>query len=94
MRYLVNLVAFWHVAAEVRETQGGPLEEMDDLFNSGRFAWEKQPRGVKFDFLVSRFENPPAVIHTTTAGPEQDDIELESMDGNTITNTITNGAAV
>lgn len=92
MRCLVNFFAFWHVAAEVRETQGGPLEEMDDLFNSGRFAWEKQPRGVKFDFLVSRFENHPAVVGNTAAaaGPEQDDIELESMDGN----TITNGAAV
>ncbi|KAK4074042.1 hypothetical protein Trihar35433_3516 [Trichoderma harzianum] len=89
---MLNFFAFWHVAAEVRETQGGPLEEMDDLFNSGRFAWEKQPRGVKFDFLVSRFENHPAVVGNTAAaaGPEQDDIELESMDGN----TITNGAAV
>ncbi|KAH0529706.1 hypothetical protein TsFJ059_004417 [Trichoderma semiorbis] len=93
---MLNFFAFWHVAAEVRETQGGPLEEMDDLFNSGRFAWEKQPRGVKFDFLVSRFENHPAVVGNTAAatGPEQNDIELESMDGNTITNTITNGAAV
>ncbi|KAL6820519.1 sugar transporter domain-containing protein [Trichoderma camerunense] len=97
---LFNFFTFWHVAAEVHETEGGPLEEMDDLFNSGRFAWEKQPRGVKFDFLVSRFENQfenhPAVVGNTAAaaGPEQDDIELESMDGNTITNTITNGAAV
>ncbi|KKP05619.1 high-affinity glucose transporter [Trichoderma harzianum] len=95
---MINLLAFWHVAAEARETQGGPLEEMDDLFNSGRFAWEDQPRGVKFDFLVSRFENHPAVVGNTAAGPEQDSIELESMDGNTITNTITNtttnGAAV
>ncbi|KAJ4862101.1 sugar transporter domain-containing protein [Trichoderma breve] len=95
---LFNFFAFSHVAAEARETEGGPLEEMDDLFNSGRFAWEKQPRGVKFDFLVSRFENHPAVVDNTAAGPEQDSIELESMDGNTIgntiTNTITNGAAV
>ncbi|PKK47304.1 hypothetical protein CI102_7018 [Trichoderma harzianum] len=91
---IFNFVAALHVYAEFRETEGGPLEEMDDLFNSGYCAWQGQPRGVKFKFLVSRFENHPAVVGNTAAGPEQDSIELESMDGNTITNTITNGAAV
>ncbi|KAL7905604.1 general substrate transporter [Trichoderma velutinum] len=83
----INGFAFIHVLAAFRETQGGPLEEMDDLFNSDYYAWQSQPRGVKFEYLVSRFENHPAVVGNAT-GPESD-IELEPME-----NRITNGAAV
>ncbi|PNP56560.1 hypothetical protein THARTR1_03256 [Trichoderma harzianum] len=85
---LKSFVAFMYGLVAFRETQGGPLEEMDDLFNSEYFAWQFQPRGVKFEHLVSRFEIHPAVLGNA-AGPEPD-IELEAMDGN----AMTDGAAV
>lgn len=61
IRCLVHGVAFLHGLVAFRETQGGPLEEMDDLFNSTYFPWQYQPRAVKFDYLVSRFESHPSV---------------------------------
>ncbi|KAK4059838.1 uncharacterized protein Triagg1_10966 [Trichoderma aggressivum f. europaeum] len=88
---MLNFVAFLHALAGFRETQGGPLEEMDDLFNSEDFAWHFQARGVKFNHLVSRFENDPSVVGNAARDadrPAQEDIELGSMDGNTITNVV------
>ncbi|KAI4129288.1 MAG: hypothetical protein LQ338_002297 [Usnochroma carphineum] len=48
---LFNLCAAVHVFLTVRETKGKTLEEMDDIFESGRPAWRGVARGSRLDRL-------------------------------------------
>jgi len=38
------------------ETKGKTLEEMDDVFDSGRPAWEAAPKGSRLDELQADIE--------------------------------------
>ena len=46
-----NLCAFVHMWLTVRETKGKTLEEMDEVFESGRPAWRGVSRGSRLDRL-------------------------------------------
>ncbi|KFY91657.1 hypothetical protein V498_05368 [Pseudogymnoascus sp. VKM F-4517 (FW-2822)] len=51
-----NGLALIHVFLAAPETKGKMLEEMDEIFDSGRKAWHRQPKGSRLDDLVKRIE--------------------------------------
>jgi MFS family permease len=51
-----NGLALIHVFLAAPETKGKTLEEMDEVFESGRKAWQPQPRGSRLDDLAKRIE--------------------------------------
>jgi len=51
-----NGLALIHVFLAAPETKGKLLEEMDDVFDSGRKAWQRQPKGSRLDDLAKRIE--------------------------------------
>ncbi|KFZ06028.1 hypothetical protein V502_09931 [Pseudogymnoascus sp. VKM F-4520 (FW-2644)] len=51
-----NGLALIHVFLAAPETKGKILEEMDEIFDSGRKAWQRQPKGSRLNDLVKRIE--------------------------------------
>lgn len=51
-----NGLALIHVFLAAPETKGKTLEEMDEVFESGRKAWQPQPKGSRLDDLTKRIE--------------------------------------
>ncbi|MCJ1473771.1 MFS sugar transporter [Lambiella insularis] len=51
-----NGLAFIHMFLTAPETKGKSLEEMDDIFNSGRPAWRSVPKGSRLDVLRKGIE--------------------------------------
>lgn len=51
-----NGAAFIHMFLTAPETKGKTLEEMDDVFDSGRPAWEAVPKGSRLDQLQKDIE--------------------------------------
>lgn len=51
-----NGCAFIHMFLTAPETKGKTLEEMDDVFNSGRPAWKAVPKGSRLDQLEKDIE--------------------------------------
>lgn len=51
-----NGAAFIHMFLTAPETKGKTLEEMDDVFDSGRPAWKGVPKGSKLDQLQKDIE--------------------------------------
>jgi hypothetical protein len=51
-----NGLAFIHMFLTAPETKGKTLEEMDDVFDSGRPAWKSVPKESKLDRLVEDIE--------------------------------------
>ncbi|OBT92634.1 MFS sugar transporter [Pseudogymnoascus verrucosus] len=48
----LNGLALLHIYIAAPETKGKMLEEMDEVFDSGRRAWERQPKGSRMDDLA------------------------------------------
>ena len=51
-----NGVAFIHMFLTAPETKGKTLEEMDDVFDSGRPAWRSVPKGSRLAVLQKEIE--------------------------------------
>lgn len=51
-----NLIAFVHIFLGAPETKGKTLEEMDEVFDRGRPAWKRPPRGSRLDRLALEIE--------------------------------------
>lgn len=51
-----NGCALIHLYIAAPETKGKLLEEMDDVFDSRRKAWQRQPKGSRLDDLAKRIE--------------------------------------
>ena len=51
-----NGLALIHLYVAAPETKGKLLEEMDDVFDSRRHAWQRQPKGSRLDDLAKRIE--------------------------------------
>jgi len=51
-----NGAAFIHMFLTAPETKGKTLEEMDDVFDSGRPAWKPVPKGSRLDQLQKDIE--------------------------------------
>jgi hypothetical protein len=51
-----NGAAFIHMFLTAPETKGKTLEEMDDVFDSGRPAWRAVPKGSRLDQLQKDIE--------------------------------------
>ncbi|MCJ1484237.1 MFS sugar transporter [Schaereria dolodes] len=51
-----NGLAFIHMYLTARETKGKTLEEMDEVFDSGRPAWKAVPKGSRLDALQKEIE--------------------------------------
>lgn len=51
-----NGAAFIHMFLTAPETKGKTLEEMDDVFDSGRPAWKAVPKGSRLDRLQKEIE--------------------------------------
>lgn len=51
-----NLGAFVHMFLTAPETKGKTLEEMDEVFDSGRPAWRAVPKGSRLDQLQKDIE--------------------------------------
>lgn len=52
-----NLLAFIHIFLTAPETKGKTLEEMDEVFDSGRPPWKTPPRGSRLDQLAKQIED-------------------------------------
>jgi len=48
--------AFIHIFLTAPETKGKTLEEIDEMFDSGRPAWKKPPEGSELDKLQKKIE--------------------------------------
>ena len=51
-----NGAAFVHMFLTAPETKGKTLEEMDEVFDSGRPAWKGVPKGSRLDALEKEIE--------------------------------------
>jgi MFS family permease len=51
-----NGLAFIHMFLAAPETKGKTLEEMDIVFESGKWPWQGVPKGSKLDKLVKDIE--------------------------------------
>ena len=51
-----NGAAFIHMFLAAPETKGKTLEEMDEVFDSGRPAWKPVPKGSRLDQLTKDIE--------------------------------------
>lgn len=51
-----NAAAFIHMALLAPETKGYTLEEMDEVFDSGRPAWKKREKKSRLDELEREIE--------------------------------------
>lgn len=51
-----NGAAFVHMFLTAPETKGKTLEEMDEVFDCGRPAWKKVPKGSRLDMLRRKIE--------------------------------------
>ena len=51
-----NGAAFIHMFLTAPETKGKTLEEMDEVFDSGRPAWKRVPKGSRLDQLQKDIE--------------------------------------
>jgi hypothetical protein len=51
-----NGAAFIHMFLTMPETKGKTLEEMDEVFDSGRPAWKAIPKGSRLDQLQKDIE--------------------------------------
>lgn len=51
-----NLAAFCHMFLTAPETKGKTLEEMDEVFDSGRPAWRAASKGSRLDQLEKDIE--------------------------------------
>ena len=51
-----NMLAFVHVFFAAPETKGKTLEEMDDVFDVRRPAWERRQSGSRLDELQREIE--------------------------------------
>ena len=61
-----NGAAFIHMFLAAPETKGKTLEEMNDVFDSGRPAWKPVPKGSRLDELQKEIEdgNLKVCLHT------------------------------
>ena len=69
-----NGAAFIHMFLTAPETKGKTLEEMDEVFDSGRPAWKSVPKGSRLDQLAKDIEagnlKVSAPFGRQTAAPE------------------------
>lgn len=72
-----NGAAFIHMFLTAPETKGKTLEEMDEVFDSGRPAWKSVPKGSRLDQLEKEIEAgnlkiaPPIGAKADTAPSEK-----------------------
>ncbi|KAK4153853.1 MFS sugar transporter-like protein [Chaetomidium leptoderma] len=64
-----NAAAFVHMALLAPETKGYTLEEMDDVFDSGRPAWKKHKKSSRLEDLEREIEAGNMKISVPTGGP-------------------------
>jgi hypothetical protein len=87
-----NGAAFIHMFLTAPETKGKTLEEMDDVFDSGRPPWKGVVAGSRLDQLEKDIEAGNIKI----AGPLGRTHRMETVDENTVPareKTETTGAA-
>jgi len=58
-----NGVAFIHMYLTAYETKGKTLEEMDEIFDAGRWPWQKPPQESKLDRLAADIEQGNIKVH-------------------------------
>jgi hypothetical protein len=63
-----NGAAFIHMFLTAPETKGKTLEEMDEVFDSGRPAWKAVPKGSRLDQLEKDIEAGNVKIHHPIGG--------------------------
>ena len=80
------------------ETRGKTLEEMDEVFDSGRPAWRSAPKGSRLDQLAKDIESgnvkvapPMPERDSSSPGPGPEKIELAMYGAPMTTTTITSG---
>lgn len=79
-----NGAAFIHMALMAPETKGFTLEEMDEVFDSGRPAWKKFDRGSRLEELEREIERGNVKVSVPAGGrpvagdPEQG-VELKKV---------------
>lgn len=62
-----NGAAFIHMFLTAPETKGKTLEEMDEVFDSGRPAWRSVPKGSRLDKLREDIEKGELKIQGSSA---------------------------
>ncbi|KAF2843382.1 putative high-affinity hexose transporter [Patellaria atrata CBS 101060] len=79
-----NGAAFVHIFLTAPETKGKTLEEMDEVFDSGRPAWKSVPKGSRLDVLQKDIEEGNlkitapiggAAVHRESVEPKADTAE-------------------
>ncbi|MCJ1259301.1 MFS sugar transporter [Lignoscripta atroalba] len=63
-----NGCAFIHMYLTAPETKGKTLEEMDEVFDSGRPAWKAVPKGSRLDALQREIEEGTLKVAAPTDG--------------------------
>ncbi|KAI9741572.1 MAG: MFS sugar transporter [Claussenomyces sp. TS43310] len=71
-----NGLAFIHVYLTAPETKGKTLEEMDEVFDSGRPPWQTPPRGSRLDQLARQIKEGQLKI----MGPFGQGISMTDME--------------
>ncbi|MCJ1441421.1 MAG: MFS sugar transporter [Stictis urceolatum] len=88
-----NYLAFIHMFLLAPETKGIPLEEMDDIFDSGRPAWKSKVHTTRLERLQKEIEDGNFKVAVHLDKPMHhavEDMELESKDSQLVrTNTAT-----
>ncbi len=59
-----NAMAFLHMFVAAPETKGKTLEEMDEVFESGRPPWRSAPEGSRLDGLQQDIEDGNVKVKT------------------------------
>jgi hypothetical protein len=91
-----NGLACIHMFLAAPETRGKTLEEMDEVFDSGRPAWRSVPEGSRLDQLAKDIEagnvkvDPPNPERDSSS-PGLEKIELTMYGAPMTTTTITGG---
>lgn len=72
-----NILAFIHVFFAAPETKGKTLEEMDDVFDARKPAWERRPSGSRLDAIQRDIEDgnlkvmPPVELELSTTNDSE-----------------------
>lgn len=76
---MFNGLAFIHMFLTAPETKGKTLEEMDDVFDSGRPAWKAVPGGSRLDQLQKDIESGHLKI-TAPGAQSESEVTVEEKE--------------
>lgn len=75
-----NAIAFFHMFFTAPETKGKTLEEMDEVFDSGRPAWRSPVKGSRLDVLQKEIETGVVTViapHPTIREDDKKNVAYE-----------------